>query len=144
MSAACNDDTPPDTCHPQQQRQQQQQQQQQQPPKTEHSARAQLARNRTSFLSLLKASHILPPRPRMPALATQFSPCSVRCSPFHQHRWQHAASRVLLSQAVDAHCVRYVVGCSQHFGIVGNGQVTVAVEQGDAAVVQVSPTLTHP
>ena len=33
--------------------------------------------------------------------------------------------------------VRYVVGCSQHFGIVGNGQVAVVSEQGGGAVIQV-------
>lgn len=38
------------------------------------------------------------------------------------------------------HVVRYVVGCSQHFGIVGNGQVAVAIEQGDNTAIQVPQT----
>jgi hypothetical protein len=35
---------------------------------------------------------------------------------------------------------RYVVGCSQHFGIVGNGQVAVAIDEGDTALIQVCAT----
>ena len=73
----------------------------------------------------------------MPALSTQFSPCSVRYSPFHQHRWRHPPPSELYHTCPPSGCCRFVVGCSQHFGIVGNGQVTVAVEQVDVATIQV-------
>ena len=73
----------------------------------------------------------------MPALSTQFSPCSVRYSPFHQHRWGHPPPSELCHRCPLTGYFRFVVGCSQHFGIVGNGQVTVAVEQGDVATIQV-------
>ena len=42
------------------------------------------------------------------------------------------------SHATSNECAaRFVVGCSQHFGIVGNGQVAVAIEQGDSTAIQV-------
>ena len=77
----------------------------------------------------------------MPALATQFSPCSVRCSPFHQHRYMWRPPLLGTLPLTRLPSVRYVVGCSQHFGIVGNGQVAVVSEQGGGAVIQVRAEL---
>jgi hypothetical protein len=100
---------------------------------------------RSSSIRLFSGIPLLPPASQ---ISNRESPHASTCHPIQSmQRSILAISSAQVASSRDAFktfrvmpnmpVTRYVVGCSQHFGIVGNGQVAVAIEQGDNTAIQV-------